>query len=109
VAIELAVLRRGAAVAVAGGEDALVSFWDAPRDNHENGLVSLREAGAGGAAAKAALAPGFGLVLGGASVAPAGGDHGMAGREAAMLLSEIFLAGCFPGTGGGESVRICQS
>lgn len=100
-AVSLLGERRGA-----DGGDTAGSLLVELLDNHEKGLESLlREvevrSGAGGFSGTGGPADAF--VLGGDSVA--GGDHGIAGKEFAMLLKDSFLEICFGGTGGGSSVQ----
>ncbi len=90
-AIELAVFRLGEPV-LGKTDGATVSLWPEFRESQEKGLVIFRVGGGGGGGTVVSVG-GTGLVLGGDSAFE--GDHGMAGREDAMLLRESFFVGCF--------------
>jgi hypothetical protein len=98
VATELAVFRRGEPVLVIA-EEVVFSFWPEFRDSQAKGLVIFRVgAGAGGIVVLGAGATG--LVFGGESFE---GDHGIEGRDDAILLRESFFVGCFSGSVAGCS------
>lgn len=70
-------------------------------DSQEKGLVIFRAGGGGGGGTVVLEVGGTGLGFGGDSAFD--GDHGIEGREDAMLLRESFFVGCFCAAGTGWS------
>lgn len=107
VATELAVFRLGEPV-LPRAAGATFSLGPEFLDSQEKGLVIFRAGGGGGGGTVVLEVGGTGLGFGGDSAFD--GDHGIEGREDAMLLRESFFVGCFcaAGTGWSSTPRLAD-